>query len=89
MHPSHEKQIPRLNKIEGQVKGIRKMIEDHRYCMDIISQLKSVTSALRQVELRILETHIQSCVHDAMISKDPLETEEKIKEIIQMAKKMP
>lgn len=88
-HPSHESQVPRLNKIEGQVRGISKMIENRRYCVDILSQIKAVTAALRQVELGILETHIQHCIHDAMTAKDSREIEYKIKEIMLLVKKSP
>ncbi len=89
MYPNHEDQIRRLNKIEGQVKGIRKMIEDRRYCVDIVSQVKAAMAALRQVELGILESHIQHCVQAAMQTKDTLEVEEKIKEIMKLVGKMP
>ncbi len=84
MHPNHEDQIPRLNKIAGQIRGIRKMIEDRRYCMDITSQTKAVRAAVRKVELGIVETHIQHCVKEAMKSQDPLEVQEKVQEIMKL-----
>ena len=86
-HPSHEKQISRLRKIEGQVRGLQKMIDDRRYCMDIVYQIRAVSSALKQVELGILETHLQHCVQDALNSKDSSEAEAKIQEIVQLLKK--
>ncbi|MBF0289449.1 MAG: metal-sensitive transcriptional regulator [SAR324 cluster bacterium] len=89
MYPNHEDQIRRLNKIEGQVKGIRKMIEDQRYCVDIVSQVKAAMAALRQVELGVLESHIQHCVQAAMNTNDTSEVEEKIKEIMKLVGKMP
>ena len=87
MHPSHEKEIGRLNKIEGQIKGIKKMIEDGRYCIDILSQLKAAHSALKQVELNILEAHVGSCLKSAAEADDPLEMNKKIVEIMKLVGK--
>jgi CsoR family transcriptional regulator, copper-sensing transcriptional repressor len=80
--PSHADQLERLGKIEGQIKGIRKMIEDRRYCMDILPQIKAVHGALRQVELGVLETHVNHCVHDAVESRDPAAAKAKIDEVM-------
>lgn len=88
-YPSHENQIQRLNKIEGQVKGIRKMIEDQRYCIDILHQIKAVKSALKQVELNVLETHIHHCVQETLEAKDSVETQKKIAEIMHLVGKIP
>jgi len=88
-YPSHENQIPRLNKIEGQVKGIRKMIEDQRYCIDILHQIKAVKSALKQVELNVLESHIHHCVRDTIEAKNPEDAQKKIEEIIKVVGKIP
>ena len=54
MHPSHEDQLLRLKKVEGQVSGIQTMIEERRYCMDLLSQIMAVTGALRKIESGIL-----------------------------------
>ena len=86
-HPAHDQQVVRLKKIEGQVRGLQKMIEERRYCMDLISQIRAVSGALKQVELGILETHLQHCVHDALSVKDASETETKIQEILQLLQK--
>ncbi len=88
MHPSHEEQIARLNKIEGQVKGIRKMIEERRYCIDIVSQIRAPIAALRQVEKNVLEKHLQHCLKEAMENQDPFEMQEKVKEIMQVMSKL-
>ncbi len=56
----------RLRKIEGQVRGIQKMIQDDRYCVDILAQLGSIKSALSKVELALLESHTRGCVADAI-----------------------
>ena len=86
-HPAHDQQVVRLKKIEGQVRGLQKMIEERRYCMDLISQIRAVSGALKQVELGILETHLQHCVHDVLSVKDASETETKIQEILQLLQK--
>ena len=87
MHPSHEDQLVRLNKIDGQVKGIKKMIESRRYCVDIVTQIKAVTSALGKVEQEILKTHIQNCLRSAVESKEPDDIKEKIDEIMMLLSK--
>ncbi len=89
MHPNHQDQVIRLNRVEGQIKGIKKMVEDRRYCIDILSQIKAVTSALRQVELSILETHIRGCVRDAMESQERDTIEAKLEEIMKLVAKVP
>ncbi len=87
MHPSHQDQIKRLNKIEGQIKGVRKMIEDQRYCVDILSQLKAVMAALKKVEMSVLETHLRHCVKETMESQDAMQIQEKIEEIMMLISK--
>ena len=88
MHPSHEDQLPRLKKVEGQVRGIQNMIEERRYCMEILSQIKAVKGALRKIESGILECHLQHCVNDAIKSKNKKNAELKIKEITKLFEKM-
>ena len=86
-NPCHDSQVNRLRKIEGQVRGLQKMIEERRYCMDIVSQLRAVQGALKKVELGILETHLQHCVQDALNSMSSEDAEAKIQEIIQLLQK--
>lgn len=75
-HPSHLENIPRLNRIVGQIEGIKKMIEEGRYCPDIIYQLRAVRSAVKAVESNILQKHLQTCVAQSFAS-----TEDKDKKI--------
>ena len=82
IYPSHEGQLQRLNKIQGQINGVRKMIEENRYCIDIVAQIKAVTAALRQVQLGVLETHVHHCVADAVSSGKPEQIDEKIEELM-------
>lgn len=86
--PSHENQLQRLNKIQGQINGIRKMIEDQRYCIDIVAQIKAVTSALKQVQMGVLEKHVHHCVMEAVSSKNPDLFEEKIEELMNVLAKI-
>ena len=58
--------LVRMRKIEGQARGIRQMIEEDRYCIDIVQQLTALSSAADEVSLRILENHIEGCVSDAI-----------------------
>ena len=88
MHPSHEDQLLRLKKVEVQVRGIQTMIEERRYCMDLLSQIRAVTGALRKIESRILESHLQHCVNDAITLKNKKNAELKIKEITQLFEKI-
>ena len=88
MHPSHEDQLLRLKKVEGQVRGIQNMIQERRYCMDLLSQIKAVTGALLKIQSGILKTHLQHCVNDAIKSKNKKNAELKIIEITKLFEKM-
>jgi DNA-binding FrmR family transcriptional regulator len=74
--------LQRLKKIKGQVEGIENMILDGRYCPDILVQVKAVTSALRSVELTILERHIRHCLAAAVESGSKKDAEKKIEEVL-------
>ena len=86
-HPDHDKQLPRLRRIEGQVRGIQKMITERRYCVDILTQLRALEGAVQQVEKNILEDHLNHCVQQALIQSDPEAAQQKIQEIAQPLKK--
>ena len=78
----HQEQLTALKRIEGQIKGIQKMIEEERYCVDIITQIHSVIGALYRVESNIFRKHIDGCVIHALKGKSESEKEKKINEII-------
>ncbi len=80
----HESQIVRLNRIEGQVRGIKKMITEERYCIDILTQIRSVSKALDRVQDNILKAHLESCVRDSLSGDDSLDKEEKVNEILEV-----
>ena len=78
---------PRLARIEGQVKGIRNMIQGDRYCVDILMQLSAVISALKKVEDIVMENHLNTCVVDAIRSEDEAESQQKISELMDVMAK--
>ena len=77
-----EQLFARLRRIEGQVAGIRRMIEEDRYCVDILVQTSAGASALRRVEDAVMENHLNTCVAEAMRSEDPALKREKTAEIM-------
>ncbi len=78
---------PRLKRIEGQISGISKMIENKEYCLDIFQQIYAAIGALKSVNLLILENHLNTCVKNAMASKNEKEIREKIKELTEIYRK--
>lgn len=79
--------IDRLRRIEGQVRGIASMIDEDRYCIDVLHQLSAVKAALRRVESEVLKNHAATCVDDAVKSGDPEAQREKIAELIDLFEK--
>lgn len=86
-HPDHASEIPRLNRVGGQVEGLKKMIEEGRYCPDIMIQIKAIRSALKSVEANILERHLAGCVTDAIQNGSKKLQTKKIEEIKELFKK--
>ncbi len=78
----HESCITRLRKIEGQVRGIVRMIEEKRYCIDILTQIHAVKAALAKVESEILKDHAENCVEEAITSGDVAEQRQKFAELV-------
>jgi DNA-binding FrmR family transcriptional regulator len=74
--------IKRLHRIEGQVRGIERMVEDERYCIDILTQISAVTTALDALGLKILGEHVNSCVAHAFASGDQEAAAEKSRELL-------
>jgi CsoR family transcriptional regulator, copper-sensing transcriptional repressor len=72
----------RLHRIEGQVRGIERMVEDDRYCIDILTQIAAVKTALEQVGAKLLEDHVTHCVRDALASGDEQEADLKSAELL-------
>ena len=75
--------IKRLHRIEGQVRGIEKMVDEGRYCIDILTQIAAVSTALEQVGAKLLEGHVTHCVRDAIASGDEGQAAEKTTELLE------
>ena len=75
--------VKRLHRIEGQVRGIERMIEDERYCIDILTQIGAVSTALESLALNLLDDHVSHCVAGALASGDAAVAEEKSQELLE------
>ena len=69
-HPCHKQEIPRLNRVIGQLEGVKKMIEDGRYCPDIITPRRAGRFSVKAVESNILKKHLQHCVAQSFTDAD-------------------
>lgn len=78
----------RLRRVEGQIRGIIKMIEEDRYCIDILNQMRAVKTALARAEDLILKNHVATCVETAIASGDPEEQREKTAELVDLLSKV-
>ena len=78
------KLLNRLNRIEGQVRGIARMVEEDRYCIDILTQVQAVRAALARVETEMLRDHLGHCVEGAIVSGDKDEQRRKAAELIEL-----
>jgi DNA-binding FrmR family transcriptional regulator len=76
--------LKRLGRIEGQVRGLARMVEEDRYCIDIVTQISAVRAALRRVEEEILRDHVSHCVEHAIASGDAREQRKKIAELMEV-----
>jgi CsoR family transcriptional regulator, copper-sensing transcriptional repressor len=74
--------LNRLNRIEGQVRGVARMVEDGRYCIDILTQVQAVRAALARVETELLKGHLDHCIEGAIVSGDRDEQRRKAAELI-------
>jgi DNA-binding FrmR family transcriptional regulator len=75
--------VKRLHRIEGQVRGIERMVDDDRYCIDILTQVAAVNTALESLAFKVLDDHVNHCVSDALSSGDPKEAAAKSKELME------
>ena len=74
--------LKRLSRIEGQVRGIGRMVEGERYCMDVLTQIAAVRAALAKVEDEIIKDHVSHCVEHAIVSGDPEQQRAKVTELV-------
>lgn len=84
MNDHDPKLIGRLNRIEGQVRGISRMVVDGRYCIDILTQLQAVRAALSKVETAILQDHMGKCIEGAIMSGDAAHQRAKVGELVKL-----
>jgi DNA-binding FrmR family transcriptional regulator len=84
MNPSHEDNLVALRRIEGQVRGVQKMIENRKYCIDILNQLAAVRGALARVEEEILGKHFRNCVTEAIRGNSERDKQQKLDEILRL-----
>jgi DNA-binding FrmR family transcriptional regulator len=82
----HDKQklLNRLNRVEGQVRGISRMVEEDRYCIDVLTQIQAVRAAIARVESELLQSHLSHCIEDAIVSGDAKEQRKKANELIEL-----
>jgi len=74
--------LKRLSRIEGQVRGLARMVEDDRYCIDVVTQISAVQAALRRAEEEVLRDHVAHCVEHAIVSGDQQDQRQKIAELM-------
>jgi DNA-binding FrmR family transcriptional regulator len=77
-----DKTLKNLNRVEGQIRGIGKMVEEDRYCIDIVTQIAAARAALSRVEADLLRQHLSHCVHRAMNSKNKADQDKVIEELV-------
>jgi len=82
MTPHHPKLVARLSRIEGQVRGVSKMVAEGRYCIDVLTQLRAVRAALAKVETTMLKEHLGHCIEGAITSGDVADQRAKAAELI-------
>lgn len=83
-NPSHKSNLIALRRIEGQIRGVQRMIESRKYCVDIVNQIYAVKGALARVEEKILEKHFQHCVTEAVRGSSEKEKRQKLDEILKL-----
>jgi len=80
-HPAHDVQLKKLNRVSGQVDGIKKMVIERRYCPEILMQLRAVRAAIKSIEANIMTAHLHHCVQSAMEEGDSKNISAKLDEI--------
>ena len=83
-NPDHQDNIVALKRIEGQIRGVQRMIENRQYCIDILNQIHAVKGALARVEEKILQKHFRHCVTTAMTGNSEKEKQLKLNEILKL-----
>lgn len=87
-HDAKAAYLRRLRLIEGQVRGLQRMVEEDTYCIDVLTQVSATTRALQSVATALVDDHIHHCVHQAAASGDPTEIDRKMDEIMAAVKRL-
>ena len=80
--------ITRMRRVEGQARGIIKMMEEDRYCVDILQQLIALEAAARKARIKVLDIHAKHCIREALASNDPVDQSDKVAELVALVEKM-
>lgn len=83
-HSPNKDVLTRLTRIEGQVRGVARMVEEDRYCIDILTQMQAIKAALKKVEEQVLKDHAAHCVADAITSGNAKDQTEKFNELVEL-----
>lgn len=83
-HENRAKILNRLSRIEGQVRGVARMVEEDRYCIDVLTQVQAVRAALAKVEAELLKDHLNHCIEGAIVSGDAEEQRKKANELVEL-----
>ena len=81
---NNPKLLNRLRRIEGQVRGVARMVEEDRYCIDVLTQLQAVRAALARVETEMLKGHLAQCIEGTIVGGDATEQRQKAAELVQL-----
>ena len=80
--------LKRLNRVEGQVRGLSRMVEDDRYCIDVLTQVQAIRAALHKVEEEVLKDHVHHCVRHAFAAGDPADQQQKVEELVSVVSRL-
>ena len=83
-HEARKKLLNRLSRVEGQVRGIIHMVENDRYCIDVLTQVQAARAALAKVETEMLQNHLHHCIEGAIVSGNTVEQRKKAGELIEL-----
>ena len=86
--PNKPALLNRLNRIEGQVRGVARMVDEDRYCIDVLTQIEAIRAALGRVESELLKGHLGHCIEGAIVSGDKAEQRQKAAELIQLLERV-
>lgn len=88
MHAKFSREITRMKRIEGQARGVVRMMEEERYCIDILQQLSAIEAAVRAAKSKVLEIHAAHCIEDAIKAGDIDDQRQKFRELVDLFEKV-